>query len=373
MIVKITKGKGWRGAHEYIANKPGSTSISSNLSCPTPNSAAVQIAKFRSLRPTLNKAVAHFSLSVPPNDRPLGESDWSKIAIEFLSEMGFNECPYVVYRHADTEHDHIHILALRINAKGETISDKNDFRRAEQIARKLEQRHQLKTIEQKEEDAHINTQGRNNMNKPTIENIEETTESKSHQIEINDDLTLKQRRNLKRLLLEESYEETIRLAIGSNIQRIKIFKDAKVIYIKPQGYLRDIGDSITSKDVDDELAAELMIDIACSRGWRSIKLTGNDIFLKTAMRLSIQKGIHVIARDSHQQTILDEILKSMTIRIDDAADLVLTTEAPESIQHGHCNLLEQTPEQLLNRLQEQRQKRESESAPKQKSNPQKFK
>ena len=58
--------------------------------------------------------------------------------------MEFEGSQYVVYRHGDREHDHIHIVASRIRVSdGSTVSDSWDYRRSEKLIRELEQKYQL--------------------------------------------------------------------------------------------------------------------------------------------------------------------------------------------------------------------------------------
>jgi Relaxase/Mobilisation nuclease domain len=69
------------------------------------------------------------------------------IAQEYLKGMGFEGCQYVVYRHSDQDHDHIHMVASRIRlVDGKTISDSWDYRRSEVLIRELEQEYQLQSV-----------------------------------------------------------------------------------------------------------------------------------------------------------------------------------------------------------------------------------
>jgi len=46
--------------------------------------------------------------------------------------MEFDENQYVIYRHTDTEHDHIHIIANRIRViDGSAVSDSWNYRRSD--------------------------------------------------------------------------------------------------------------------------------------------------------------------------------------------------------------------------------------------------
>lgn len=345
MIVKISKGRGWQGAHAYISNKAGATVVCSNLTRLQPKSAALQIAKFRSLRPTLKKAIAHFSLSIPPDDRKLELADWEAITHEFLSDMGFEDCPFAVYRHNDTDHDHIHILTLRINSKGEVISDQHDFRRAELVARKLEQRHQLKTVQNKQEEvATTINKRRSTMKNQSVENAADDNAS-NFGIELAEQISEKKKRERRRYIVSEDYEHQIRMVLTDRIKEIKRFNDAVLIYLTPTGYLRDKGDSIYANGVSDLDAALAIVDLACARGWTTVKFTGSDEFLRCAMQLALTRGLTVVPRDEGQARILEEV----RVRLN-------PQPVPSNLQPSESIIL---PFQVLTPLEVQQRLRES--------------
>ncbi len=61
--------------------------------------------------------------------------------------MEFVGSQYVVYRHSDRDHDHIHIVASRIRiTDGTTVSDSWDYVRSEQLIRELETKYELTPI-----------------------------------------------------------------------------------------------------------------------------------------------------------------------------------------------------------------------------------
>lgn len=145
MIAKITKGKGFKGVLAYLVDgkkasaTPRGQVIVSNMVGNTPKTLAREFGQLRSLRAGLNKAVFHASISLSPEDRGLDDLEFSDIAQQFLGEMGYQDCPFVVVRHHDTEHQHIHIVASRITVQGEVVSDAHDYRRAEAVMRQLEE------------------------------------------------------------------------------------------------------------------------------------------------------------------------------------------------------------------------------------------
>jgi hypothetical protein len=58
--------------------------------------------------------------------------------------MEFDRNQYVIYRHTDKDHDHIHIIASRIRiTDGSVVSDAWNYRRSETVLRQLEQEFEL--------------------------------------------------------------------------------------------------------------------------------------------------------------------------------------------------------------------------------------
>lgn len=140
MIAKAIKGKGFRGAVAYDLQKGKSILLDSNMSAKEKGSVSAFAKEFgaiRTLRPQLKKAVCHVSISLHP-DEHLSDNDWCKVAHTWLKDMGFTDNQYLVSRHADTKHPHIHILVNRIRLDGAVVSDSHDYKRQEAVMRKLE-------------------------------------------------------------------------------------------------------------------------------------------------------------------------------------------------------------------------------------------
>lgn len=58
--------------------------------------------------------------------------------MQFLGD-GLHKSQYVIARHQDTKHEHIHIIASRIRMDGSVVPDSWDYRRSEVVVRQLEQ------------------------------------------------------------------------------------------------------------------------------------------------------------------------------------------------------------------------------------------
>ena len=73
-----------------------------------------------------------------------------QIAKEYLSAMGIVNTQYIIGRHHDKEHPHIHIIFNRVDNNGKTISDKNDRYRSEKICKELTETYGLYFAQGKE-------------------------------------------------------------------------------------------------------------------------------------------------------------------------------------------------------------------------------
>jgi len=148
MIAKQIKGTSFRGVLNYMEAKVKDgvgTLIHSNMLHSSARELSQEFGLIRSLKPNVSKAVYHCALSIHP-DEVLTDSQFSKIGEEFLKEMNFNKSQYVIFRHNDQKHSHIHIIANRISMNGTVVSDKWDYKRAEEVVRKLEVKYGLQEL-----------------------------------------------------------------------------------------------------------------------------------------------------------------------------------------------------------------------------------
>jgi Relaxase/Mobilisation nuclease domain len=94
----------------------------------------------KTVNPKLTKCVWHTSLSFQDK---LDSKQMLTIGKAWMKDMGLSNTQYVILRHNDTEHLHIHIIANRIDDEGKTISDSNNWKRSEAVCKQLTQRFNL--------------------------------------------------------------------------------------------------------------------------------------------------------------------------------------------------------------------------------------
>lgn len=146
MIAKMVKGSGFRGALEYDLQEEKGLMLDTNMAGENVRELAKEFGEIRKLRPNLNKAVLHVSLAAALGES-LTDRQWTEIGQKYLRGMGFKNSQFVITRHTDTDHQHIHILANRIGMDGSVVSDGMDFKRQENLMREIERSYGLKVVE----------------------------------------------------------------------------------------------------------------------------------------------------------------------------------------------------------------------------------
>ncbi|GAB4043341.1 relaxase/mobilization nuclease domain-containing protein [Spirosoma jeollabukense] len=87
----------------------------------------------------VKKPTLHFSLSLHPTEQ-VSDDKFKAMAHQFMAEMGYRHQPYMVYRHHDTAHPHIHIVTTCVDETGYKINDSFIKRRTNAVRQQLELR-----------------------------------------------------------------------------------------------------------------------------------------------------------------------------------------------------------------------------------------
>ncbi len=88
------------------------------------------------------KRYVHTTINLPHGER-LSDKDFSKLSKEYMQHMGYGEQPYIIVRHHDTKHQHVHIVSTTIKEDGSQINLSNDFRRNVATQKHLEKQYGL--------------------------------------------------------------------------------------------------------------------------------------------------------------------------------------------------------------------------------------
>jgi hypothetical protein len=155
-MIAIQKiGKSFMGALNYNikkGNHPDAEKraelLATNFTSLTSERIKAEVDLIHELRPNLNRYVYHTSLNFSNEEiKALTNDILIAIAEDYLEANGFTNNQYLVFRHHDADHPHIHLLVNRITFDGEVVSDSNNYKKSEAIVRQLEERYNLLSVE----------------------------------------------------------------------------------------------------------------------------------------------------------------------------------------------------------------------------------
>ena len=141
MMAKIRSGQGFAGLVDYandIKNKETNIIASDGVDLTSNKSIMASFSLQAKSRPSLRNFVGHISLNFAPEDTPK-LSDWlmADIAKEYLRRMGIVNTQYVVFRHHDKPHAHVHIVYNRVDNDGNAMAGDQGFRKSARITQAL--------------------------------------------------------------------------------------------------------------------------------------------------------------------------------------------------------------------------------------------
>ena len=120
MIAKIKSGKGFGGLVNYandIKDKNTKILYAYGVST-TSNTTVIASFKCQSQGCKSDRYVGHLMLAFSPKDTDkLNDNRMVEIAQEYMKRMNITDTQYVIYRHYDKAHPHLHIVYNRVNNK----------------------------------------------------------------------------------------------------------------------------------------------------------------------------------------------------------------------------------------------------------------
>jgi Relaxase/Mobilisation nuclease domain len=173
MIGKVMHNSSFRATTRYVIEKSGATLIGGSVAGDSVKELVAEFMWSNDLNPGLKHPVWHMSLSLP-HDEHLSDDQFSDLATQYFAGMvlladdhklvadrdrfrqrrdefvldGLSEYQYLVARHSDQEHDHVHIVASRINLNtGNGVELWRDKTRNQKILRCLEVEYGLTPVQ----------------------------------------------------------------------------------------------------------------------------------------------------------------------------------------------------------------------------------
>ncbi len=143
MIGKVVHGKSFRGCVLYCMEKEHAEVLDCyGVRMESAEMAIRDFNRVKSLNTRLEKAVWHTAISFAPEDT-IDNELMVKVARDYIEKIGLGNSQYLVIRHKDTSHQHLHIVANRITLQGDTVSDRFSMNRSASICDELELKYNL--------------------------------------------------------------------------------------------------------------------------------------------------------------------------------------------------------------------------------------
>lgn len=145
MIARVLYRNNVQGVLNYVTGKSGSTVLGfQNTYSDTDTDMKFfgRVLHHLGNRHDSEKRYAHISLNLP-RDEHLNDTDFFELSKNYMEHMGYSEQPYVVIRHHDTKHEHVHIVSSTIQEDCLQINLSNDIRRSIATQKYLEKEYGL--------------------------------------------------------------------------------------------------------------------------------------------------------------------------------------------------------------------------------------
>ncbi|MDR1583338.1 MAG: relaxase/mobilization nuclease domain-containing protein [Prevotellaceae bacterium] len=145
MMAKIVQGRGFKGVINYVLDKDKSRLIyADGVRLKDKDSIIHSFIIQSKASPDITKPVAHISLDFSVQDKErLTDKAIVGITLEYLDKMGYRNTQFILARHHDTDHPHIHLVINRIDNDGKRISDNNERFRSTKACMELTKKYGL--------------------------------------------------------------------------------------------------------------------------------------------------------------------------------------------------------------------------------------
>jgi hypothetical protein len=143
MVSNVFPGHSFYHAGRYVSKKPGAELLDYlGVRGYDYKLMADDFIAQSELRPSKKKACFHAALSFYPGEKPTDET-MTQIAREYLEGLGIVNTQYVIVKHTDKAHLHLHILANMIDNDGKPIKDGWIGLRGKKVAQQLTRKYKL--------------------------------------------------------------------------------------------------------------------------------------------------------------------------------------------------------------------------------------
>jgi hypothetical protein len=141
MIGRIGYGESCQGMLNYVFGKEGMHILGygNMYSQDISQKFFGRVLHFQGQRNATKNRYAHITLNLPLGEH-LDDNTFQAVSREYMEQMGYGEQPFVMVRHNDTGHEHVHIITTNVDDDGKVLGIFNSYRRNVATQRYLEKR-----------------------------------------------------------------------------------------------------------------------------------------------------------------------------------------------------------------------------------------
>ena len=145
MTAKILTRHSFSKATNYVFKDGRSEVIDSRGIVATDPQTAAACFKMQAIeRPEIKSPVGHICISFHPDDTPRMTNDLMvEICEAYMKGMGIKDTQFLLVRHYDTNHSHMHLVFNRIDDNGKLISDRNWYVKNEKVCKEIKNQYGL--------------------------------------------------------------------------------------------------------------------------------------------------------------------------------------------------------------------------------------
>ena len=125
--------------------------LATNVAGDTPAELAAEFKRVAAQKPGIKEPVHKVSINLKSSEH-LETRQWIEVGHSYLQEMRFGDSPFLIAQHREKDHEHIHIVASRVDYNGKVVSDAFEQKRARIWAQSVEERYNLSLTPERAEE-----------------------------------------------------------------------------------------------------------------------------------------------------------------------------------------------------------------------------
>ena len=135
--------------------------LDKNLFSDSPTGYVNELTDVANLNARVKNKCTEISINLKPGET-VSDERFVKIGRKYLNEMGYFNNPYLMYKHTDKEHSHIHLILSTVNYDGKWTNDSFSREKSFKISRNIEKEYGLNPLEQnQDQNINLSTNGQN--------------------------------------------------------------------------------------------------------------------------------------------------------------------------------------------------------------------